>query len=113
MQRRLNQIQRDPENVVYVAAFQDGYGIGWLHAFVCRYIESDSRAEIGGLIVDEQHHRSGAGRLLMRHAEQWARESGCDGVNLRTNIVRNEARAFYQSLGYDLIKTQHAFRKVL
>lgn len=113
VERRLRLTAQSPENVVYVAALQDGQVIGWLHAFVYRTIESDSRAEIGGLVVDVRHRRSGAGRLLMGHAEQWAREQGCKAVNLRTNIVRKDAHAFYESLGYKLVKTQHAFRKSL
>ncbi len=113
VERRLRLTRQNPENVVYVAALQDGHVIGWIHAFVYRTIESEPRAEIAGLVVDEHYRRSGAGRLLMRHAEQWAREQGCSAVNLRTNVVRKDAHAFYESLGYNLVKTQHAFRKSL
>ena len=113
VEQRITQLNQTADSVVYVAEVHDGHVVGWIHAFVCRTIESDSRAEIGGLVVDERHRRSGAGRLLMQHAEKWARERGCKAVNLRTNVVRKDAHNFYQSLGYNLVKTQHAFRKNL
>jgi GNAT superfamily N-acetyltransferase len=50
---------------------------------------------------------------LIQHTESWARQQGCKAVNLRTNVVRKDAHAFYESLGYNLAKTQHAYRKEL
>jgi GNAT superfamily N-acetyltransferase len=113
VERRLKLIARSPENVVYVAALADRRVVGWLHAYVRRLVESDPTADIGGLVVDEGCRRSGAGRLLMQHAEQWARERGCKAVTLRSNVLREAAHGFYQSLGYTIVKTQHAYRKVL
>ena len=49
----------------------------------------------------------------MRRVEQWARKHGCKSVNLRSNVARKDAHAFYQSLGYNLVKTQHVFQKNL
>lgn len=34
VERRLELIERTPDNVVYVAALADGSVIGWLHAYV-------------------------------------------------------------------------------
>jgi GNAT superfamily N-acetyltransferase len=78
---------------------------------VYRLIESDACAEIGGLVVDEGSRGEGAGRLLVQQVEQWARHRGCTSVYLRSNILRERARIFYERLGYTRIKTQHAFRK--
>ncbi|HEV2350275.1 MAG TPA: GNAT family N-acetyltransferase [Terriglobia bacterium] len=111
--RRLTPILENPENVLYVAATPGGRVIGWLHAYLCRLVESDLNAEIGGLVVDQQDRRSGAGRLLMQYAEHWARSKNCKTVNLRSNIIREGAHAFYLHLGYEIVKTQHAFRKFL
>lgn len=111
--RRLIQVAGNPENVVFVAALREGRVVGWLHAYLCHLVESDMYAEIGGLVVDQQHRRSGGGRLLMQHAEQWARSKCCKAVSLRSNIIREGAHAFYPSLGYEIVKTQHAFRKDL
>ncbi|HLY60474.1 MAG TPA: GNAT family N-acetyltransferase [Terriglobia bacterium] len=111
--RRMAQISGNPENVVFVVALPDGRVVGWLHAYLCHLVESDLYAEIGGLVVDQQHRRSGAGRLLMQHAEHWARGKSCKTVSLRSNVIREGAHAFYHRLGYEVVKTQSAFRKVL
>jgi GNAT superfamily N-acetyltransferase len=111
--RRIERIWRDPDHCALVAERTDGQVIGWVHVFVSRLLESDLFAEIGGLVVDERHRESGIGRLLMWHAESWARSRGCRTVRLRSNIIRKEAHAFYVRLGYRIIKTQHAFNKKL
>jgi GNAT superfamily N-acetyltransferase len=111
--RRMTQMAGNPESVVLVATRTDGQVIGWLHAYLCRLVESDLYAEVGGLVVDQQHRRSGAGRLLMQHAELWARGKDCKALSLRSNITRDGAHAFYMRLGYQIVKTQHAFRKAL
>lgn len=112
VERRLASIRDHPEHVVQVAV-RDGQVVGWTHAFVYRLIESDACVEIGGLVVDEGWRGEGAGTLLMQRVEQWAREKGCGSVYLRSNILRERARLFYERLGYARIKTQHAFRKEL
>jgi GNAT superfamily N-acetyltransferase len=111
---RLEALRSDPRHAVYVAAAAAGGRLlGWVHVFLYRGVESDVRAEIGGLVVDATHRGRGAGRLLMEEAERWARGSGCRRVTLRSNVIREEAHRFYRKLGYELHKTQHAFRKEL
>ena len=113
VERRLPHLQRDDEHAVYVAARPDGEVLGWVHVFVSHRVESDPEAEVGGLVVEEDHRRSGAGRLLMERAEHWAREKGLRSIYLRSNIIRKDAHTFYQALGYSVVKTQYAFRKAL
>ena len=55
----------------------------------------------------------GVGRVLVERAEGWAKARGLKSVYVRSNIVRKDAHAFYQKLGYKIIKTQSAFRKAL
>jgi GNAT superfamily N-acetyltransferase len=110
---RLEAIGSDPRHAVYVAEAAGGRMLGWVHVFLYRGVESDARAEIGGLVVDAAHRGRGAGRLLMEEAERWARGNGCRRVTLRSNVIREAAHQFYRKLGYELHKTQHAFRKEL
>ncbi len=130
---RLRQIERDARHAVYVAEFTGeelpgaGIGaartsstsaatgpvIGWIHVQVCHALVSYPCAEIAGLVIDERHRGHGVGRVLMTHAEQWARENACREVRLRSNIIRAGAHAFYDKLGYETIKTQKVFRKLL
>ncbi len=86
---------------------------GWVHAHVSHLVERDPEAQIGGLVVDEACRGGGTGRLLMERAEQWARDRGLKSVYLRSNIIRKDAHAFYKKLGYEIVKTQYAFRKRL
>jgi hypothetical protein len=49
----------------------------------------------------------------MQHGEAWPARRGLKSVSLRSNIVRDEAHTFYERLGYERVKTQHAYRKHL
>ncbi len=113
VRRRLARIRRDAQHEVYVAEGPDEQIVGWVHASVSYLVESDAEAEIGGLVVDEAERGRGAGCLLMQHVEQWARKKGLKSVYFRSNIIRKDAHAFYQKLGYQIVKTQYAFRKML
>jgi GNAT superfamily N-acetyltransferase len=74
---------------------------------------ADPQTEIGGLVVDESYRRRGVGRLLMEQAERWAREKGCGAICLRSNVVRKDAHAFYERIGYSNVKTSRVFHKIL
>lgn len=87
--------------------------VGWIHVQVTYLLESDPRAEIWGLVVDEAARGTGVGRRLVEAAEEWAVMLGMDAVVLRSNYLRLEAQAFYEHLGYEITKTQNAFRKAL
>lgn len=113
IKRRLRRISNDAEHFVRVAELESGRVVGWIHACASYLIESDPRAEVGGLVVDEKCRGSGVGHLLIEHAEEWARAKGLEAVYLRSNVVRKEAHRFYERLGYKNIKTQHAFLKML
>ena len=111
--RQLPRIQSSPEHAVFVAEAPDGLVIGWLHVHAHHFVANDPRAEIGGLVVDENSRNAGVGRLLMEQAEQWARDKGYREVVLRSNVIRERAHKFYESLGYSVTKTQKHFRKAL
>lgn len=113
VERRLVHVLADSAHTLFVAEMTGGHIGGWLHVFGYHVVESDPRAEVGGLVVDEAQRGAGIGRLLMQNAENWAREKGYAAVGLRSNIVRHDAHAFYQRIGYKIPKTQHVFRKEL
>jgi GNAT superfamily N-acetyltransferase len=111
MRRRLRHLLADPEHAVWVAEYESGIIAGWIHVFVKRLLESDPEIEIGGLVIDENFRGQGAGKVLVERAEGWAKARGLKSVYVRSNVVRQDAHAFYQKLGYKIIKTQSAFRK--
>jgi GNAT superfamily N-acetyltransferase len=110
---RFDTLNKKPdENAVFVAEL-DGRVAGWVHVHRYQLLVESPEAEIGGLVVDASLRGRGFGALLMEAAETWARGKGCPSVYLRSNTLRAEAHAFYQALGYRLIKSQYAFRKEL
>lgn len=113
VQTRFKVLRAGPvEDIVFVAEV-DGQVMGWIHAHIYRLLVDDPEVEIGGLVVDENMRGHGIGEQLMDAAEIWAKERGCSSVYLRSNIVRTRAHEFYKRIGYQIIKSQYAFRKEL
>lgn len=111
--KRFDGIQRSNEHAVFVAQLANGEIAGWLAVFVYRVVEADARTEISGFVVDERYRSQRVGKRLLARAESWAREKGCRAVGLRSNVIRDRAHAFYESHGYQHVKTQKSFRKDL
>ena len=102
-----------PDHGCYVAEV-GGVVVGWVEVFGVHMLASPRLfAEIGGLVVDSGSRRQGVGRSLMAQAEAWARARGYAEVRLRSGLHRAGAHEFYQSIGYELAKTSHMFRKVI
>jgi GNAT superfamily N-acetyltransferase len=114
MAARLAHLIRHPRfGAVLIAESFAGRVIGWLHVSVTPLLEVSLRAEVNGLIVAEGQRSSGAGAKLLQAAEAWAKSKGCDGMSVRSNVIRERAHAFYVRNGYEHFKTQKAFRKRL
>jgi GNAT superfamily N-acetyltransferase len=113
IERRLSRIGGEKHDALYVAVAAGGSVLGWIHGYVCHLVEVEPHVEIGGLVVDEDYRRTGIGRILVEEIEQWAAARGCSIMRLRSNAVRKDAHQFYVSLGYEVVKSQLAFRKVL
>ena len=107
---RFAQLAASDRDQVLVA--HDGRQVlGWIHVHLSLTIESDRQAEIGGLVVDEHARAKGVGRMLTAAGEQWATSRGCGRMRVRSNVTRWGAHAFYQALGYRILKTQYTFVK--
>jgi GNAT superfamily N-acetyltransferase len=111
--RRLKGLKPASEHAVFVADLPGTGIVGWLHVSVAHVIESDTRAEVNGLIVADGQRSLGAGALLLDAAEKWARQLRCTAMNVRSNVIRERAHKFYERQGYEHYKTQKAFRKPL
>lgn len=111
--QRLTESQGDESSVIYVAERSDGRLVGWIQVGVRHLVVTNRQAEIEGLVVDSFYRRSGIGHVLVERAESWARAKGCSVISLRSNVIRNEARPFYEGIGYKVVKTQWTFRKAL
>jgi GNAT superfamily N-acetyltransferase len=111
--RRLEYIHQEDRHIVYVAELPHGHVGGWVHVHARSLLVVDLHAEIGGLVVDEGCRGRGIGKLLMQHAEEWARGQGCRTVYLRSNAIRKGAHVFYERVGYSVVKTSLTFCKTL
>lgn len=52
------------------------------------------------LYVDADFRQSGAGKMLMNRATQWAKENGAARLDLLTEKDNNAAQRLYEKLGY-------------
>lgn len=112
IERRLGRLSPPSQHGVLVAESEHRI-VGWLHVSVRHLIESETLAEVNGLVVRDGQRSLGAGAKLLKAAEQWARKHGCAGMSVRSNVIRERAHTFYLRQGYDHYKTQKAFRKPL
>src|SRR5688572_23412831 len=87
---------------------EDGAIAGILNLIIYR-VPTGLRSIIEDVVVDEKVRRQGIGKGLIRYAIELAREAGADGVSLTSNSQREAANQLYQSLGFQLRKTNPYF----
>jgi len=83
----------------------------------CVYVEKrGERGYLGLLSVDPAWQKLGLGGQLVRASEEYFRQEGCAGVDLRVISARSELLPFYEKLGYRVTGTSampaHAALKV-
>lgn len=106
-------LSRPAEHAVLVASDARHAVIGWVHVGIRELLESPTRGEILGLVVDRAARRGGVGRALVAAAEQWVRGREVGEIVVRSNTVREESHPFYERLGYRRIKSQHVYHRAL
>jgi GNAT superfamily N-acetyltransferase len=112
MKVRLRRVKPAALHAIFVAE-DGGEVVGWIHVGVSFLLEVPLRAEINGLVVGEATRSRGTGARLLEAAEVWARTKKCEGMSVRSNVIRDRAHAFYERNGYEHYKTQKSFRKAL
>ena len=89
-------VARDPD--------ENGQIIGMLYLNVYR-VPTGLRSIIEDVVVDEGNRQKGVGEALIRRAIELARDSGADGISLTSNPKREAANRLYQSVGFEIRKT--------
>jgi GNAT superfamily N-acetyltransferase len=85
-----------------VVAEVDGQVVGLAHLQVAPAIELERPAgKLGALVVDEAQRGRGIGRALVEAIEAEARLRGCGVLFLTTSERRDDAHAFYESIGLE------------
>ncbi len=90
----------------------DGEVVGSVCVLIDTRLAEGVYAEIVSLIVSENIRGHGVGKELVKEAENWARKH-VNKIRVRANEVRSHAHAFYKSQGYEEIKTQKVFIKMM
>jgi GNAT superfamily N-acetyltransferase len=111
MRERLARILEQDEHAVFVAETSEV--AGWIHAAEEDLLVVGRHCEIRGLVVGSGQRGKGVGRRLIEAVEQWAPSRGLKQISLRSNVIRPESHPFYERLGFERYKTQHAYRKRL
>lgn len=110
--KRIEKILQRTDHLLLVAKIDDQV-VGFCHGYLRLLTEVVEAIEIGGLAVAEAHRGKGVAKQLVTSIEDWAKSLGYTQVVLASNIIRTEAHAFYEHLGYKKIKQQFAFEKNL
>lgn len=111
MVERVQELAASPADAVFVAVDEAEQIVGWIHIARRVLLESGPFAEILGLVVDEAFRNCRIGEALVHHAEAWAHDRGLSEIRVRSNVIRERARGFYERLGYHVVKQQAVFRK--
>src|SRR5215211_108736 len=106
----LNDLIKSGSSKILIAREPDENGpiVGILSLTIYR-VPTGLRSIIEDVIVDENMRRRGIGEALVRRAIELARSSGAEGVSLTSNPKREAANQLYQSMGFELRKTNSYF----
>ena len=106
---RFINITNSSNDIIFVAEHEKKV-IGWVHAFVAYRLESNTFAELGGLVVHENYRSKGIGKSLINKCIEWSKEKDITKLRVRCNRIRKETHVFYNKIGFDEIKEQKIFQ---
>ncbi len=110
--RRYEFVARSTDHMLTVGVLA-GRVVALCHAFVRPALDKPPEVIVQALVVDESVRGSGAGAAMMAAVETWASDRRFASVALASNVVREDAHAFYRRIGYQRQATSHLFRKVV
>lgn len=87
-----------PDNQVWLAE-RDGVAAGCLHVLLTTDFFGTRHAHVSVIATTAAAEGSGVGRLLMAHAEAWARERGQTLLTLNVFAANARAQRFYERAG--------------
>lgn len=94
-------IESYPNYHIYIAE-QSGEALGTFSLAIM-----DNLAHLGArsgliedVVVDDRHRGQGIGKEMMQYAMEVCRQYDCYKVSLSSNLKRERAHAFYESLGF-------------
>lgn len=112
----LDEILDDPKRAVFIASRADGRVVGFLEASTREYAEGCETSPVGYIeswYVDAEVRRQGVGVALVRNAETWACEQGCQEMASDTWIDNETSIAAHLRMGYQEVERLVHFAKRL
>jgi GNAT superfamily N-acetyltransferase len=105
---------KDNPRYIFLGARRRGRLVGSVMGVLCEELYGDCKPFMVAedVVVDKEHRRSGVGTALMRELEKCAMAAECRTMALITEFYREDAAAFYESLGYRA-KPYRGFKKRL
>ena len=112
IEANIRRMMGEANNLLLVAESRDEV-VGFIHAHNHEPVYAPPMKSVVALAIKPEYRKHGLGHQLVAAVEDWARESGAAGVRVNSNENMNDALRFYKSMGYEYIKTQYNFRKML
>ena len=112
VESNIRRLLGDPTTLLLVAE-QRGEVMGFVHAHNHNPVYAPPMKSVVALAVRPEARKQGLGNQLILAVEDWARETGASGVRVNSGEAMTGALYFYKSMGYEYIKTQYNFRKML
>ena len=112
LQQRIQELSGNDS--YYIAVYEDDRdhrALGFIQAERYNLLYGGNGWNIIALAVDPEAQRQGIGKKLLHALEEKALDEKYTFIRLNCNIVREEAHAFYQGMGYTCDKTQKRFIK--
>jgi GNAT superfamily N-acetyltransferase len=112
VEQRFDEMKNDPRYALFVAKSDKVLGFIQVNAEPGTLLVG-VRADVAALVVDEDFRGQGIGSLLVKRAEEWARENQFPLLRVRTNVKRTDTHRFYEREGFELTKNAYMFVKKL
>jgi ribosomal protein S18 acetylase RimI-like enzyme len=111
--QELNELIKSESTTLLAARYpDDNSAIAGVLSLIIYRVPTGMHSILEDVVVDEKMRRRGIGEALIRYAIDLAREAGANGVSLTSNSQREAANQLYQSLGFELRKTNPYFYKL-
>jgi GNAT superfamily N-acetyltransferase len=111
--QRLEEIFRQPQHRIFLAADEKGAVKAWIHVHVRYGIEFDPTGELGSFILEPDCRRSKLGAMLVAEAEKWCTHVGCFRLVTRVSPHNPHAQEFYLHQGFSQVKEQKVLQRLI
>lgn len=88
------------ENYRCFGLYQEDQLVGVSSGWITLRFYSGLQLEVDNVIIDTNLHSMGLGKFFFQEIESWAKENGCESVELNTYVENRKSHKFYHTNGY-------------